>query len=280
MDILGNLISQRLTIFSTYNNGPKDEEVAAILCKNVQSILNYTSYSFEDENSLDFDFNIELIDDDSSFDNNEDDEENTGDVENEIDDNDDDCNRNYDSRDSDCNNELKNENIARHQFLLEYMKNVVQFYDEKDPKTRKRKHSFAGIQRRFKKVKDKSYINRFRQYIETQGTKIQKLSQIDSFVYKLFQNSRQQLLSVHDIDLKQWRLKKTAEFGDMSFVVGDRWLHEFRKQHHVVSRKITKLVPKRDFLNKDIINQLAEDFVHDVNKVIPNYHPDYILNTD
>ena len=223
MDILGNLISERLAISSTSSNGPKDEEVAAILFKNIQSILNCSSYSFEDEDSLDLDFNIELTDDDSPFDNNEGDDENiveddNYDDEDDYDDDrideddydddkiDDDCIRNYDSRDPDYNDKRKNENEACHQFSLEYMKNVVQFYDEKDPKTGKRKHSFAGVQRRFKKVKDKRYINRFRKYIETQGTKRQKLNQIDSFVYKSFHNSRQQLLSVHDVDLKRWGL--------------------------------------------------------------------------
>ncbi|CAF4813005.1 unnamed protein product, partial [Rotaria sp. Silwood2] len=91
--------------------------------------------------------------------NNEDDDENIGDDDNydeddEDDDDkiDDDCKRNDDSRDAEYNDERKNENIARHQFSLEYMKNVMQFYDEKDPKTGKRKHSFAGVQRRCKKV--------------------------------------------------------------------------------------------------------------------------------
>ena len=69
MDILGNLIAERLTISSRSTNGPKDEGVAAILYENVQSILNCTSYSFEDVDTLDHDFNIELTDDDSPFDN-------------------------------------------------------------------------------------------------------------------------------------------------------------------------------------------------------------------
>ena len=112
MDILGNLISQLLTISSTYTNGPKDEKVAVILFKNVQSILNCTSYSLEDEDSLDLDFNIELTDVDSSFDNNEDGEENLDFDDNEIDNNDDDCIGNYDSRDPDYSNERKNENSS------------------------------------------------------------------------------------------------------------------------------------------------------------------------
>ena len=56
MDILANLISERLPIPSTSSNGLKDEEVAVILFKNIQSILNCSSYSFEDEDSLDLDF--------------------------------------------------------------------------------------------------------------------------------------------------------------------------------------------------------------------------------
>ena len=51
-NILGNLISERLTISLTFIHGSKDEEVAAILIENVQSILNCTSYSFEDENMI------------------------------------------------------------------------------------------------------------------------------------------------------------------------------------------------------------------------------------
>ena len=91
----------------------------AILFENVQSILNCTSYSFEDEDTLDHDFNIELTDDDSLFENNEDD------ANDDDDDDDDDCNRNDDLRDNDYNDECKNENIARHQFLLACMKHVV-----------------------------------------------------------------------------------------------------------------------------------------------------------
>ena len=128
---------------------------------------------------------------------------------------------------TDYDNKLERENI-RDQFSLEYMRNVAQFYDE-DPNTEKRKHSFAGVQRRFKKAKHRNHIHRFRKYIEAQGTKKEKLNHIDSFVYESFKNSRQQLLSIHDIDLKRWALKKAVELGDLTFVAGDRWLYEFKK---------------------------------------------------
>ena len=123
---LGKFISERSTISLTSTNGPKDEEVVAILFENVQSILNCTSYSFKDEDTLDHDFNIELTEDDSPFENDDDDDDDK--IE-------DDCNRSHDAPDTDCNDECENDNIVRDQFSLKYMNNVVQFYDERNPKT-------------------------------------------------------------------------------------------------------------------------------------------------
>ncbi|CAF2646658.1 unnamed protein product [Rotaria sp. Silwood2] len=123
MDILGNLISARLTISSTSTNGPKNEEVAVILFKNVQSILNCTSYSFEDEDTLDLDFNIELADDDPPFDNNEDDDENIGD-DDKIDD---DCNRNDNSRDADYNDERHTTTQIHDELTIGYGQGYILF---------------------------------------------------------------------------------------------------------------------------------------------------------
>ena len=214
VDILGNLISERLTISSTSKKGPKDEAIASLLFNNVQALLNCTSYSFEDKDSLDLDLDIESVDDKYSTD--------TNDYFTDNDDkSDDEFNVDNEPHDTDYDNKWEREAI-RDQFSLEYMRNVAQFYNEKDPNTEKRKHSFSGVQRRFKKVKHRNYIHRFRKYIEAQGTKKEKLNHIDSFVYESFKNSRQQLLSIHDIDLKRWALKKAAELGDLTFVAGDR----------------------------------------------------------
>ena len=125
-------------------------------------------------------------------------------------------------------------------------------------------------------MKHRNYIHRFRKYIEAQATKKKKLNHIDSFVYESFKNSRQQLLSIHHIDLKRWVLKKVAELGDLTFVAGDRWLYEFKKQHCIVFRKISKLVTKRGVLNKDVINHSVENFVQNVHHLLPNH----VLNTD
>ena len=130
--------------------------------------------------------------------------------------------------DDNYDDEHEKENTLQHQFSLEYMKKVVQFYNQKKNKG-KRKNAFLLVQRRFKEVKDKSYINRFQQYIESQGTKKLKLNQIDAFVYQSFEVARQLLLSMHDIDLKRWGLKKASMLGDIQFVASDHWCHHFKK---------------------------------------------------
>jgi hypothetical protein len=257
IDILTKLVSERLTLSPAAIDTKKDQEVATILFDNVQSILNCTSYSLENEETLDFDLTTLSINDETTSDDDDDDND------------DDDY---YDDSD-------KRDKFIK-QFSLEYMKNVVQFYDEQIRKRKRTKTSFSNVQNRYKRVKDKNYIRRFRKYIESQGTKQGKLNQIDSFVYNSFDNARQQLLSVHDIDLKRWGLQKGSELGDKTFTASNHWLYEFKKRHNIVSRKITKLVTKRDVLDKDIINKSADDFVCDAGKVISNYNPNYVLNTD
>jgi Tc5 transposase C-terminal domain/Tc5 transposase DNA-binding domain/DDE superfamily endonuclease len=261
MDILANLISERLTLTPTPPSTKRDDEVAQMLFENVESILDCTSYSFENDDTLDLDRDTALIEEEITSD-----------------DNDDDVSDDLDDEDYDDEGEKKN--TLPHQFSFEYMHNVVEFFDERDRITGKRKHSFSNVQRHFKRVKDRNYIRRFRKYLESQGTARQKLDKIDSSVYKSFENARNKFLSVHDIDLRRWALKTAAELSHSTFVASDHWIYEFKKRHNIVSRKITKLVTKREIHNKDMINKSAEDFVTTVQKIALNYPEHRVLNTD
>jgi hypothetical protein len=58
----------------------------------------------------------------------------------------------------------------------------------------------------------------------------------------------------------------------------DPWTDEFKKHHNIVSRKITKLVSKQEMVNKNIINKSVEDFVTDIQNIVSNYNPNYVLN--
>ncbi len=49
------------------------------------------------------------------------------------------------------------------------------------------------------------------------------MNNIDIYVYDLFEHTRHHFLSVHDIDLRRWSLKKKVNYGilniDMEYIV-------------------------------------------------------------
>jgi hypothetical protein len=95
--------------------------------------------------------------------------------------------------------------IDREKFDLDYMKRAVEYYD---------KNGWRSTQHNFRRLKHRNYIYRFREYIEQQGTKSEKLDIINNFVYEKFNDAMTRKLIVHDKDLKRWALiKKRSEFA-------------------------------------------------------------------
>ncbi|CAF2838549.1 unnamed protein product, partial [Rotaria sp. Silwood2] len=167
-----------------------------------------------------------------------------------------------------------------HQFSIQYMKKAVDFYDAVNEKTGKKQHSWKSFQHHFHKVKNRSYIGRFRTYLENNGTKQQKLDEIDQYTYKKFEKARGDFLIVHDTDLKKWSLQKAREIHDTTFRASDNWVLNFKRRHTLCSRKITKLITKREVLDADTISNSANNFVSKVKKLLPHYRQSNVLNTD
>ncbi|CAF4979670.1 unnamed protein product [Rotaria sp. Silwood1] len=88
------------------------------------------------------------------------------------------------------------------------------------------------------------YIERFRKYLESGGTKQQKLDKIDQYTYEKFEKarSRSEFLFIHDIHLKKWALQKAREINDNTFKASDSWIFHFKRRHALCSRKVTKLI--------------------------------------
>ena len=266
VNILVDLVSNSLTLNSTISTTQRDREVANMLFENVESILNSVCYSFENDFTWDSD-NVAEVSDEmilsendvnmKSNDNDDDDDDDDIDVDGGGSDKSDDDTFAFDENFS---IENEKEDVIRNEFSIEYMTNVVNFFDEKDS-TGKRKQSYTSVQRRFKRVKDRNYIRRFRIHIAKNGTKVRKLNLIDSFVYEAFNNARDKLLSVHDIDLKRWALKKAKDLFDSTFTVSDHWVRQFKIRHNIISRKMTKIVTKREIEDSDKIHQSADEFV-------------------
>ncbi|CAF1547997.1 unnamed protein product [Adineta ricciae] len=111
--------------------------------------------------------------------------------------------------------ELALEKYNLKSFSEEFMRHVIDFVDHAGPGSRHGR-SWKAIHHRFRTIPDKSYISRFRKYLEHHGTKRQKTQDLDSLVYKKFVDARQKNLVVHDLDIQRWGLKiaKEVKFDD------------------------------------------------------------------
>ncbi|CAF4147377.1 unnamed protein product, partial [Rotaria sordida] len=106
--------------------------------------------------------------------------------------------------------------------------------------TRKRK--WRTTKHLFQHVPNPQCIACFRKYIEASGTRRQKLDNLDTYIFNQFEHIRHQYLSVHDIDLRRCGPKKARELNLNDFQASDGWLYNFKHQHEICSRKITKLI--------------------------------------
>lgn len=235
----------------------REEEIVTYLLKMINDICNCTSYQIESDTTLDYD-------DEEAFNDFEDDKIDSGD----------------ESVDPGFDESAESENIMiRANFSLEFMKKVISFYDARDSKGRK-KHSWKSTKHHFKSVPHRQYITRFRHYIQQQGTTQEKVQIIDDFVYDMFEEARENVLPVHDRDLKRWALQKANEYSNFIFEASNGWLQLFKHRHHICSRKITKLVTRHHTEDANAIIESADLFVRDTKRQMQNYAHEEILNTD
>ncbi|CAF1331100.1 unnamed protein product [Adineta steineri] len=254
-----SLLPQRLlkgTDFQ-YNEQSKETDLVEHLYTTIQNFVTCSSYTFENNDTLDHEDTFDSLSEDASEDGETDEE-----------------------TDATFPDDQDDKHILNY-FSLDYMKKVLDYYAEVD-ENGKRKHSWRSISRRFKKIPDSTYLTRFRKYIEHNGNKQQKLNSIDQYVFSLFENAREKSISVHDIDLKRWARQKAAELSLDNFSASDHRSCSFKQRHNIVSRKITKLVTKHTLENETVIAKSAEQFVKHVRLQIQSHmlDPHQIINTD
>jgi hypothetical protein len=175
--------------------------------------------------------------------------------------------------------ELEDDTLLQ-KFSLKYMTNVIDFYDEINETTGKRKYTWKSLQHRFKRVSHIRYLARFRKYIENHGTKKQKLDDIETSVYEKFEAARESCLPVHDLDLKRWALQRAQAQSLHEFSASKHWITAFKHRHNIVSRKITKFVTMHAVDDTDQIEQSSIEFVEQIKVEMQHYSPQAIMNTD
>lgn len=86
------------------------------------------------------------------------------------------------------------------------------------------------------------YPYRIREYVEKGGTKYHKLAQLEVHVLDVFTKLRSRHEAIHDNDVITCALLKAREIDYEDLKASATWLLNFKRKHHIVSRRVTKLV--------------------------------------
>jgi hypothetical protein len=124
--------------------------------------------------------------------------------------------------------------VGDHSYPYQTMREIVQFANT---------DQFSSVKRRYRLIRDKKQSRIIKKYVKQQGTKRQKLKQLDCFVLNEFNQARSKCLPIHDRDLRRFAIRKVREMNFLNFVASSFWVLNF-KCHHITSQKVTKFVIK------------------------------------
>lgn len=126
-----------------------------------------------------------------------------------------------------------------------------------------------------------SYKATWRQQILNGGTRDEIFYEIDKCVFEKFTEARQECKPVHDMDLRRWALERAAEYPGTrnTFMASSSWTNTFKRNHQISSRKVTKIVSKRNLTSiEDILNNV-EEFRMEIQRLQPEFELKNIWNT-
>lgn len=161
---------------------------------------------------------------------------------------------------------------------MEYKKKAVQYWRSGKTKCL----DFKRVQHKFRKVTHRKTLYRWKKQINECGTKYEKFLQISTYVLDQFKISSERSLPIHDIDIKRWALKAGEKFGlsPKQFTASTLWVHNFKTNHGIVSRKINKFVTKKQISSKEILLRTSSEFVSKVKSEIQMINKDNVYNSD
>jgi len=164
------------------------------------------------------------------------------------------------------------EQVGHCDFTLEYMQKVVDFA--------RPGIAFTTIQHEYPRVTHRMQLKRFREYVENNGNRRQKLDRVEIFVLNKFDDARANSLPVHEVDIQRWALYQARAEGLDDFTASHHWLINFKRRNRISSRRVTKFICKREAADRSLIEKSGDQFVQEVTKQLPKYKLDVVLNAD
>lgn len=133
-----------------------------------------------------------------------------------------------------------------------------------------------------KELNSRSALHSWKKQVERGENRITRYKLIDEYVTERLLEARSTFKIVRSSHLRQWAMQRLSEFQDPSFKfkASASWVTKFKRRHKVSSRKITRLVSKREVKSDEEIAVAAKNFQNEIQQLIPKFDPKYIFNTD
>lgn len=143
-----------------------------------------------------------------------------------------------------------------------------------------------------KVVKNKNQLYRWEKQVEAGGSTDDKFCDIKSFTFEKFMSAKSERLIIHDFDLRRWALQRSKALGLINFtgwfnsffsnilLASHGWLHNFKDEHRIVSRKITHFVTTAHASDEHELSLKVDSFIDNAKIVMQNYANSDIYNTD
>lgn len=85
----------------------------------------------------------------------------------------------------------------------------------------------------------RQYLPRFREITASGGSRRDRYDIIDREVFARAENAIRSGLPLHEYMLHHWAIEAADELQVDDFVASRHWVHDFKKRHDIVSRKVT-----------------------------------------
>uniref|UniRef100_A0A914DA33 HTH CENPB-type domain-containing protein n=1 Tax=Acrobeloides nanus TaxID=290746 RepID=A0A914DA33_9BILA len=173
--------------------------------------------------------------------------------------------------------------IPKRKISQETIEKALQFYRSGALRTRpwttKAKNGFSWIRSR---SDIDNILLRYEKNKERGPNRLEKFKLIRDGVFNRFVSKSAAGFPIHDKDLRRWAVDINRKLDNPleGFKALEGWVKRFKRRHKIVSRKITKFVPKSEFNAKEDIESAAKSFVKEFKEIMNNFDSCEVFNCD
>lgn len=134
----------------------------------------------------------------------------------------------------------------------------------------------------FKEITSKRVLFRIKSQVKRGINRANMIQKINKHVFKRVQKARESFKILRASHLRSFAMQKYLKiaYPKPEFKASSMWMKNFRKSHKIASRKITRLVSKREVKSEKEILDAAEKFQKEIREISKHFDDDHVLNTD